>query len=83
MKLLDVKAFVAAFLLAELMTASVYLKAETDETILVDDTPAIPGEVTAVKHGQESWTNRGGELVCEDYNRDGIITFDECTFTEN
>lgn len=83
MKLVDVKAFSSAFLLAVLMTASVYLKAETDKTVLDDDTPATHGEVTSVKHEQNPWANRGGELVCEDYNRNGIITFDECKFIEN
>jgi hypothetical protein len=83
MKLLGVKTFRASFLLAGLMTASVYLYSETDKTIFVEDTPATPGEISSVKHEQKSGGNRGGELVCQDYNRDRIITFDECTFTEN
>lgn len=83
MKLLDVKTFSTAFLLAGLMTASVCLNAETDKTVLIEDTPAPPGEVSSIKHEQKSGGNRGGELVCQDYNHDRIINFDECTFTEN
>jgi hypothetical protein len=83
MKLLDMKTFSAGFVLAGLMTVSICVNAETDKTVLVDDAPAPPGDVTVVNREQKSWVNRGGELVCQDYNRDRIITFDECTFTEN
>lgn len=83
MKLLGLKTFNAGFVLAGLMTASVYVDAETDKRVFVDDAPAPPDEVTVVNREQKSWSNRGGELVCQDYNQDRIITFDECTFTEN
>jgi hypothetical protein len=83
MKLLDVKTFSAGFVLVGLMTAPIYVAAATDKTVLVDDVPAPPSDMTIVNREQKPSANRGGELVCQDYNQDRIITFDECTFTEN
>jgi hypothetical protein len=81
-KLLDVKALSAALALAGLMTASAHVNAEINMKVFVDGELALPVEVTFDKREQTSLAKQGGVLVCQDYNRDGIITFDECTFTE-
>ena len=90
MRLLDLKALSSALALAGLMTASAYanadmnMKANADMNMkaFVDGELVLPGEVTFDKREQTSLVKQGGVLVCEDYNRDGIIAFEECTFTE-
>ena len=82
MTILDVKTLSAALALAGLMTASAYANDERNLKVLVDSELAPPGEMTFDKREQTSSAKLSGVLVCQDYNRDGIINFDECTFTE-
>ncbi|MGR8979640.1 MAG: hypothetical protein ACU84H_06065 [Gammaproteobacteria bacterium] len=56
--------------------------AEIDMYVLVDGKKAIPGDVTFDKRYQELWAKLGGVLDCTDENGDGIISFDECTITD-
>lgn len=80
MKLLDVKALSAAFVLSGLMTTSSYGNAEGNTKTFVSGDLVVPGEDA---YSSAASPGKGGVLVCEDYNQDGMITFDECTFTEN
>jgi hypothetical protein len=56
--------------------------AEINMKVYVDGELAVPGEVTFDKREQTLWAKLGGVMDCQDYNLDTIITFDECTFTE-
>ena len=79
MKLPDVKALNVAFALAGLMAASASVNAENNMKAIDDGELLQPAEVTSPG---AAFPGKGGVLVCEDYNRDGLITFEECTFTE-
>jgi len=50
--------------------------------VLVDGVEADPGAVTFDKRTQTLWAKLGGVLDCADSSGDGVITFDECTLTE-
>ena len=56
--------------------------AEINMKVYVDGELAIPGEVTFDKREQTLWAKLGGILECADLNLDGIVSFDECTLTE-
>lgn len=56
--------------------------AEIEMYITVDGKEAIPGTVTFDKRYQELWAKLGGVLDCTDVNGDGIVSFDECTITD-
>lgn len=56
--------------------------AEIEMYVLVDGQMAKPGTVTFDRRYQELWASLGGVLNCSDVNGDGIISFDECTLTE-
>jgi hypothetical protein len=56
--------------------------AEIEMYVLVDGEPAAPGTVTFDKRHQELWAKLGGVLDCQDYDLDGIVSFDECLLTE-
>jgi hypothetical protein len=56
--------------------------AEINMRVYVDGNLAIPGEVTFDKREQTLWAKLGGIMECSDLDLDGIITFDECTYTE-
>ncbi len=56
--------------------------AEIEMYVTVDGAPAAPGEITFDKRRQELWASLGGVLDCYDGNGDGIISFDECTLTD-
>lgn len=56
--------------------------AEIDMYVTVDGIPALPGTVTFDKRRQELWASLGGVLNCADGNGDGIVSFDECTLTD-
>ena len=56
--------------------------AEIEMYVTVDGQPAVPGTVTFDKRYQELWAKLGGVLDCTDLNGDGIISFDECTITD-
>ena len=50
--------------------------------VLVDGTPAYPGEVVFCRRTQELTALFGGIMEsCTDLNGDGVITYDECTWT--
>ena len=50
--------------------------------VLVDGDPAYPGEVVFCRRTQELTALFGGIMeACTDLNGDGIITYDECTWT--
>lgn len=50
--------------------------------VLVDGVEAKPGVVTYDMRDQTLMASLGGVLDCSDLNGDGIISFDECTLTE-
>ena len=56
--------------------------AEINMKVYVDGELAIPGEVTFDKREQTLWAKLGGIMECADLNLDGIVSFDECTLTE-
>lgn len=56
--------------------------AEIEMYVTVDGVKAVPGEVTYDKRTQELWASLGGVLDCYDANADGVISFDECTLTD-
>ncbi len=56
--------------------------AEIEMYVTVDGIPAAPGNITFDKRRQELWASLGGVLNCTDINGDGIISFDECTLTD-
>lgn len=56
--------------------------AEIEMFITVDGKEAIPGKITFDKRYQELWAKLGGVLDCTDVNKDGIVSFDECTITD-
>ena len=56
--------------------------AEIEMYVTVDGNLAAPGNVTFDKRRQELWASLGGVLNCTDINGDGIISFDECTLTD-
>jgi hypothetical protein len=60
--------------------------AEINMRVYVDGNLAVPGEVTFDKREQTLWAKLGGVSECTDGSVDGIIdgivTFDECTFTD-
>jgi len=56
--------------------------AEINMKVYVDGQLAIPGEVTFDKREQTLWAQLGGVLECGDLNGDFIVSFDECTLTE-
>jgi hypothetical protein len=50
--------------------------------VLVDGVPAYPGEVVFCRRTQELTALFGGIMEsCTDANGDGVITYDECTWT--
>jgi len=50
--------------------------------VLVDGVPAYPGEVVFCRRTQELTALFGGIMEsCTDLNGDGVITYDECTWT--
>lgn len=50
--------------------------------VYVDGIPAAPGTVVFDKRTQTLWAKLGGVLNCDDVSGDGIVSFDECTLTE-
>lgn len=56
--------------------------AKIEMYVKVDGVMAAPGTVTFDRRKQELWASLGGVLECSDVNLDGVITFDECTLTE-
>lgn len=56
--------------------------AEIEMYVLVDGEKALPGDVTFDKRYQELWASLGGVLTCADSNDDGIVSFDECTLSD-
>jgi hypothetical protein len=56
--------------------------AEIEMYVTIDGVPAAPGVVTFDKRRQELWASLGGILTCSDGDGDGVITFDECTLTD-
>ena len=56
--------------------------AEIEMYVTVDGNVAEPGIVTFDKRTQELWAKLGGVIDCTDINGDGIVSFDECTFTD-
>ncbi len=56
--------------------------AEIEMYVTVDGKEALPGTVTFDKRYQELWAKLGGVLDCSDLNGDGIVSFDECTITD-
>ncbi len=56
--------------------------AEIEMYVTVDGNLAAPGSVTFDKRRQELWASLGGVLDCQDLNGDGIVSFDECTLTD-
>lgn len=56
--------------------------AEIEMYVTVDGVKAEPGTVTFDKRRQELWASLGGVLDCYDANSDGIVSFDECTLTD-
>ena len=56
--------------------------AEIEMYVMVDGVPALPGTITFDKRRQELWASLGGVLDCFDANGDGIVSFDECTLTD-
>jgi len=80
MKHLDIKSLSAAIVLSGLMTASASGNAGENMKTFVDGDLVLQGEEA---YSSAASSGKGGVLVCEDYNLDGMITFEECTFTEN
>lgn len=62
--------------------SSAIADAEIEMYVTVDGNMAAPGIVTFDKRTQELWAKLGGVLDCEDTNLDGIVSFDECTLTD-
>ena len=62
--------------------SSAIADAEIEMYVAVDGKIAAPGIVTFDKRTQELWAKLGGVLDCEDTNQDGIVSFDECTLTD-
>ena len=62
--------------------SSAVADAEIEMYVMVDGVPAAPGTVTFDKRRQELWASLGGVLNCIDANGDEIISFDECTLTD-
>lgn len=62
--------------------SSAIADAEIEMYVTVDGNMANPGVVTFDKRTQELWAKLGGVLDCEDTNLDGIVSFDECTLTD-
>ncbi len=56
--------------------------AEIEMYVTVDGVPALPGTVTFDKRKQELWASLGGVMDCSDMDGDLIVSFDECTFTD-
>lgn len=56
--------------------------AEIEMYVTVDGLKAEPGTVTFDKRRQELWASLGGVMDCYDANSDEIISFDECTLTD-
>ena len=56
--------------------------AEIEMYVTVDGVPALPGTVTFDKRKQELWASLGGVMDCSDMNGDLIVSFDECTITD-
>lgn len=56
--------------------------AEIEMYVTVDGVPAHPGTVTFDKRRQELWASLGGVLTCSDINGDGVVSFDECSLTD-
>lgn len=50
--------------------------------VYVDGKEAAPGKVVFDRRYQELWAKLGGVMDCTDLNGDEIISFDECTLTE-
>lgn len=50
--------------------------------VFVDGTLANPGDVIFDRREQTLWASLGGVLDCTDLNGDGIVSFDECTLTD-
>ena len=50
--------------------------------VLVDGQPAYPGEVVFCNRMQQLRAKFGGIMSCTDVNGDGVITVDECTWTD-
>jgi hypothetical protein len=50
--------------------------------VLVDEVPAYPGEVVFCRRSQTLSALFGGFLQCTDLNGDGVVTDDECAWTE-
>ncbi|SCZ67588.1 hypothetical protein [Thiohalomonas denitrificans] len=62
--------------------SSATASAEIEMYVLVDGQEAKPGTVTFDKREQAMWATLGQGLVCSDANGDDIITFDECSLTD-
>ena len=56
--------------------------AEIEMYVTVDGAMAQPGTVTFDKRRQELWASLGGVVTCSDVNGDGVISFDECSLTD-
>jgi hypothetical protein len=56
--------------------------AEIEMYVTVDGVPTAPGTITFDKRRQELWASLGGVLDCYDANVDGIVSFEECTLTD-
>jgi energy-converting hydrogenase Eha subunit E len=56
--------------------------AEIEMYVTVDGVPAAPGTVTFDKRKQELWASLGGVMDCYDMDGDLIVSFDECTITD-
>jgi hypothetical protein len=56
--------------------------AEIRMKVLVDGVEAAPGVVTFDRRYQELWAKLGGVMDCVDLNVDSIVSFDECTLTD-
>lgn len=56
--------------------------AEIKMKVLVDGVEAAPGAVTFDKRLQTLWAKLGGVMDCADSDGDGIVSFDECTLTD-
>ena len=62
--------------------SSAIADAEIEMYVTVDGNVAAPGVITFDKRTQELWAKLGGVINCTDVNGDGIVSFDECTFTD-
>ena len=56
--------------------------AEIEMYVTVDGVAAAPGVVTFDRRTQELWASLGGVLDCYDANLDGIVSFDECSLSD-